>query len=90
VPAGLSIQSSVLPKAGRLADLEYPLGTGDSDSDQIFQFINGAYVETDGSSGAWIDDSGKGPQVAVAEAFWVKRTGTAALWKQPSASALLQ
>jgi hypothetical protein len=90
VPTGLSIQSSVLPKAGRLADLEYPLGAGDNDSDSIFQFLNGSYVETDGSAGAWLDDSGKGPNVAVAESFWVKRAGTAALWKQPSASALLQ
>ena len=90
VPAGLSIQSSALPKAGRLADLEYPLGAGDNDSDSVFQFVNGAYVGTDGSAGAWLDDSGKGASVNVAEAFWVKRTGTAALWKQPSASALLQ
>jgi hypothetical protein len=90
VPVGLSIQSSVLPKSARLQDLEYPLGAGDNDSDAIFQFANGAYAETDGSAGAWLDDSGKGPQVAVAEAFWVKRAGTAALWKQPSASALLQ
>jgi len=90
IPLGLSIRSSVLPKAGRLADLEYPLGGGDADSDTIFQFVNNAYVETAGSSGAWFDDSGKGPQVAVAEAFWVKRTGSAATWKQPSASALLQ
>lgn len=90
VPVNLSIQSSVLPKAGRLADLEYPLGAGDNDSDVVFQFLNGSYVETGGSAGAWLDDSGKGPSVAVAESFWVKRTGTAALWKQPSASALLQ
>ncbi len=90
VPAGLSIQSSTLPKAGRLADLEYPLGAGDNDSDSVFQFVNGSYAGTDGSAGSWLDDSGKGPNVAVAEAFWVKRTGTAALWKQPSASALLQ
>jgi len=90
VPSGLSIQSSVLPKAGRLADLEFPIGVGDTDSDSIFQFANGAYTETDASSGSWVDDSGKGPNVQVAEAFWVKRTGPAALWKQPSASALLQ
>jgi hypothetical protein len=90
LPLGLSIRSSVLPKAGRLADLEYPLGAGDSDSDIIFQYSNGSYIETDGSSGSWLDDSAKGPLVAVAEAFWVKRAGTAVLWKQPTASDLLK
>lgn len=90
IPLGLSITSSILPKAGRLADLEYTPGAGDSDSDEVFQFVNGAYVATAASSGSWLDDSGKGPEVAVAEAYWVKRSGTAGVWKQPSASALLQ
>ena len=90
VPSGLSIQSSVIPKAGALQDLEFPLGAGDNDSDTVFQFVNGSYVGTDGSAGAWLNDSGKGPVVQVAEAFWVKKTGAAASWKQPSASALLQ
>lgn len=89
IPAGLSIKSSVLPKAGRLADLEFPVAPGDNDSDAVFQFVNGSYVETDASAGSWVDDSGKGPNVGVGEAFWLKTT-QARSWKQPSASALLQ
>lgn len=67
VKPGLSVISSALPQAGTLDALEFPTAADLT----VYQFVNGSYAGSDLSSGAWLTDSGKGPQVDVAEAFFV-------------------
>jgi len=70
IPAGLSIRSSVLPQAGKLDALQYPVG-----DETIYQFNNG-YIGTD-ALGEWLGDA---PTVGVAEAFFVQNNGAAKSW----------
>lgn len=70
IPAGLSIRSSVLPQAGKLDALEYPVG-----DETIYQYNNG-YVATD-ALGEWLGDA---PTVGVAESFFVLNNGQGKTW----------
>jgi len=82
IPTGLSIRSSPLPKTGTLGELEYPVTRDLAESDTIYQWDGSQYIESASSSGVWLSPTAVGPTVRAGEAFWVRRTGTAGLWKQ--------
>lgn len=72
IPEGLSIVSSVLPQAGSLDTLNYPIG-----SETIFQFLGGVFVSSESFFGEWVSDV---PDVAVAESFWVLNNDEPKTW----------
>jgi len=82
IPTGLSIRSSPLPKTGTMGELEYPVTRDLAESDTIYQSDGSQYIESESSSGVWLTPTPVGPVVRAGEAFWVRRTGTAGLWKQ--------
>lgn len=82
IPTGLSIRSSPLPKTGTLGELEYPVTRDVAESDTIYQWDGHQYRESVSSSGVWLTPTAEGPVVRAGEAFWVRRTGTAGIWKQ--------
>jgi len=82
IPTGLSIRSSPLPRTGTLAELEYPVTRDLAESDTLYQWDGHQYIESASSTGVWITPTDLGPVVRAGEAFWVRRTGTAGLWKQ--------
>lgn len=72
-PSGLSVRSSTVPQAGRVAiDLGLPV----LDFDNVYRMINGNYVVYTYSSGVW---SPSEPSIAVGESLWVNR-GAALNW----------
>lgn len=74
IPAGLSIRSSALPQAGRLDQLEYPVG-----DETVYQFAAGNYAGTDALGGTWLGDA---PTIAVAESFFVLNNESAKNWSR--------
>jgi hypothetical protein len=74
VHVGLDIYSSVLPQAGTLNDIQFPVPTGNI---RLLKFVNGGFVQ-------YIFDTDQGwnpevPSVAIADAFWVDNTSGAAM-----------
>jgi len=74
VHVGLDIYSSVLPQAGTLNDIQFPVPTGNI---RLLKFVNGAFTQ-------YIFDTDQGwnpevPSVAIADAFWVDNTSGAAM-----------
>ena len=86
VPVGWSILSAPLPEAGPVA-LAPPNGPGFPyvEGDQILQWncSSGAYRYDIFLDGIWQgDDSGASPSVAVGEAFFLNRSGSAWSWNR--------
>jgi hypothetical protein len=74
IPAGLSIRSSVLPQAGNLDALEYPVG-----DEVIYKFVNNSYESAESIAGTWLGDA---PSFGVGDAFWVLNSGDAKTWSR--------
>ena len=69
VPAGLSIQGSLVPQEGSLtSDLQFPAGDGDV----AYSWINGAWVTASfvGALGGWTDE----PSLAVGGSVFVDKS----------------
>ncbi len=77
IPAGISIRSSVLPQAGKLETLEYPVG-----DETIYTWTGSQFAGAGALGGEWLDGAGNSPAVAVADAFFVINDGAAKTWKR--------
>jgi len=73
VPVGFSIESSMVPQAGKLqTDLKFPIVNDDT----IYTYVNGKYVISSFSFDAWDPSE---PVIGVGEAFWSYKN-TATTW----------
>lgn len=69
-PVGFSLLGSQVPQAGKVeTDLKLPAKAGD----QVYTFVNGAYVGPARklASGAWVGGGGE-PTIGVAQGFWLQ------------------
>ena len=69
IPSGFSIRSSLLPQAGNLEDLGFPIAEGDVI--HLFDRDRQKYVLYPYEGGKWTEGP---PLVSVGESFWVAKT----------------